>query len=117
MKDFIDNILYMYNQFLDFGINPLSILIIIFLTDVLKKSLPIIYTHKLRRLWIMLTSLTLSIALTFLFYFFSYFSVPMFIVNIIINMVFSSYSTEILKTLEQVKDHFLKKDNSNGGTN
>jgi hypothetical protein len=107
MKEFIDGVLYIYTQLVDFGINPLSIILIVFITDVLKKNIPVIFEHKLRRLWIFLTGLILSGGLTFLFYFFTYYSTPLIILNIIINLVFSSYSTEILKMIEQIKNHFL----------
>jgi hypothetical protein len=106
MKDFIDNIFYLYTKMVEFGINPLSIILIIFVTHVLRSNISI-YSGKLKAMWTMLTALILGIAFSVLFYFISYYTLTMLIINIIINTMASSYSTEIMKMLQSVKEHFF----------
>lgn len=104
--------IYLYQQMVELGFNPIVIIAIIVITHMIKIGIPFIYNeNKFKSLWTLLTSVILGVGLSFLYCFFAGIADPATIMlNCLINIISSGFSTDIMKALSQVWDHFFNKE-------
>lgn len=97
MEDILDTILLMNNTLVSYGVNPLTIIFIIFFSETLKKTFKI-YKEKHKKIMTMLTAIILGCVLSFTFlWLLDALNKRTFALNAIISIIASYYSNVIAK--------------------
>jgi hypothetical protein len=108
MQETIDGIIYVYNKLLSIGINPISIILVVFGTHLLKNNLPVIYESKFKTEWIFLTALVLGCCINIPFLFTDkLFTIWVYVINCIIGFFVSIGSTPIMDSIGKIFNRFF----------